>query len=266
MLRGIKIGGEAKIEHFDRACPPLKVFNNQTLRCIVEALHLGCHRSYKEVDHEQMQALYGISNPGVEEKADGSESGEEFEDEEIVRPCLDDLATSTSTHRDLVPSPSFLTMVTEPSSRTTPAPAAADPCELQEFLSHHGDLHRVFLSYQGKKARMDKHNNQFVARAGENPIPVAPRAQSSNIGTMSMTTGSDLVPDLGRDVRSSSGILSFSAVVSAGKRHREEVNDSDVKDAKSDDGLELAQSIAKRIKTGEASSSGGMGVVGLRER
>ena len=83
---------------------------------------------------------------------------------------------------------------------------------------------------------------------------------------MSMTTGSDLVPDLGRDVRSSSGILSFSAVVSAGKRHREEVNDSDVKDAKSDDGLELAQSIAKRIKTGEASSSGEMGVVGLRER
>ena len=172
MVRGIKVGGPLKAKNFKDADPPFEVCNNETLQMIVEALHLGCHRSYKELDFKQMKALYGISNSTVE-KTDGSGSGEEIKDEEIfLRPCLDDLATSTSIHRDLAPSSSFPTMMTGPSSRTTPAPAAADPCELQGFLSHHRDLHRVFLSHQGKKARMDKHDNQFIARASENPTPL----------------------------------------------------------------------------------------------
>ena len=260
MVHGIKLGGDMKLLQFQTPKLPFKVCNNDVLQKVVQDLHESCHRSYQGVDFDMMEVWYGISDPEVEEKNQAGVPAKEPEDQKIIRPrrppTLRNPSMSTSTNRDNAPRPSSPTIKTGPESGTAQISTVSVPGELKDFLSCHWDLYEVFLSYDDFKAINDKHVNQFVIRAHQTPIDPPPRARSSNIGTMSMTTGSDLMPELGRDVRSSPVVLSFTTDVSVGKRHREEDHGSEVKDANSGDGSELAQSIAKRIKTGEASSSG----------
>lgn len=250
-MRGVKVGGVWKMKHFRNREPPFEVQGNDALQRVVRALHEGCYNSYLDVDFKQMKALYGVSDPdSVSVPPTHMSSPPMIPGLKIVRPRRPPLGDkssqpttgsqpTTSSHPTTTPVNHGNTPRTSSKSAMTEAPtatassaataAARNPHELKGFLSYHWDLYDVFLSYERERDLVDKHPDQFKARAKQDPIIDIPRGSSHHIDSMSVSIGNELRPSMdhlhGETSHRSSDILSFSASVghSAGdKRPRED--------------------------------------------
>ncbi|RPD73198.1 hypothetical protein L226DRAFT_536691 [Lentinus tigrinus ALCF2SS1-7] len=239
-VQGIKVGDESKLRLFLNSLPPFEVCANDVLQSILNDLHKGCYESYRDVDVDQMYALYGVSDPVVAKEPRPLSVDTPVNTawaELLLAIKQSDIApTSTSTNR----------RGTTRSTTKADATASATPTDrLSGFLSNHGPLLEVLTSYEYEKGLDDKDDNQFVARAKENPLPVSYRPINYNINLSSLSTPStenDMYPVLGHrhlgtpsSVRSSSSFGQFSDNVEPRPRDKRPWDDGDLNFAGSED-------------------------------
>ncbi|RDX49414.1 hypothetical protein OH76DRAFT_529428 [Lentinus brumalis] len=226
-VRGIRRGGDTKLAQIGNPSPPFTVLHGNTaLQNILTQLHKGCHDSYKSVNLVQMQSLYGISQPKADENESGPSPPPKAKtvismnisrappprvlpppDYEATLPTasvsigrVDASKQSQSSSQGKTISTTTSTTTSATPIATTPATTsstASDPCWLKGFLSHHAHLSAVLATYYEEEELDDKYPDQFKLRKGEDAIVVAERPRTHGISSMSMSTGSDLVPNLG---------------------------------------------------------------------
>ncbi|RPD73193.1 hypothetical protein L226DRAFT_489470 [Lentinus tigrinus ALCF2SS1-7] len=232
VVQGIKVGGRSKLEHFCSPRPPFKVRANAALQSILQTLHDGCHDSYRRLDLDRMQMLYGLRKPGSGVKAPGS-------DEEPL-PQQEPVATvdSDSIPPRSIPSHWIVSDSDNTTTSTTVAAsdAVADPCKLSGFLSEHIHLYKALASAKSMGNLLPgKQKDQFEDRAPEDPIPVTYRPSNHNIGSLSMpSTGNDMYPVLGHrrlgtpsSLRSSSSFAQSSDIVGPMPGDKRPLDDGD---------------------------------------
>ena len=207
IVQGIKVGGRSKLDHFDRPNPPFQVYANKNLAELVAKLHAGCFKSYRGVDRDQMQTWYGISNPVLRKQPSSvptvpkdSPANRPKPVRAIARPPgLDESVDVTTPYHNSPNTARSSRTTNEAESHSAPVTTSTlGPSRLSGFLSHHSFLQEVLLAAIDEKDLGSKYDDQFVLRAEQDPILVFPRSRSRsyNISSMSMSTGSDLLPIL----------------------------------------------------------------------
>ncbi|RPD57166.1 hypothetical protein L227DRAFT_655598 [Lentinus tigrinus ALCF2SS1-6] len=232
LVQGFKVGGNLKLEHFRSPYPPFQLRANDALQSIINDLHKGCYESYRDVDINEMDLLYGIDD--VDSDADEADSdvkekplpAEQEPDATVDFDSMPARSVPTGSlwtiddSADTTTSSSSDTSASEAEAPTAAASdVGVDPCKLSGFLSHHSNLYKVLASAKGKRLPT-KPKNQLRARAHQDPVPVnyRPINHNHNIGTLSTpSTGNDLYPVLGHrrlgtpsSVRSSSSFAESS--------------------------------------------------------
>ncbi|RPD52982.1 hypothetical protein L227DRAFT_558236 [Lentinus tigrinus ALCF2SS1-6] len=194
-VRGIKVGGGAKLALFKCPRPPFTVWANDALQNIITDLHNGCYESYLHVDKGRMQDLYGVRDPDLYAV-----------EVHIPQQCADAPVDFRPRRRIPIPTPLCNTTKststdrgdTSQSSRSTGAEAtttaASDAivkhCNLPGFLSDHRFLYQVLSSVQGKKLPA-KQKNQFVATAHQEPGFRVYYAESSMSASSDLSASDD---------------------------------------------------------------------------
>ncbi len=186
LVRGVKVGGQAKLTHFASKRPRFKVKNNPVLQEVLEAVHKGCYESYQQIDFDQMEELYAIHEPALETLPgvpDVGEDEDELEDAfSVQEPVHLTQATTTapesqavsdvdgSRSGDLVSDASNPghsdASVHEPVTESDSDGEASDPCVVTGFLSDHQHLAKILKGkYKPAKPLDDKRSNQFLLRS-----------------------------------------------------------------------------------------------------
>ncbi|RDX51407.1 hypothetical protein OH76DRAFT_1555123 [Lentinus brumalis] len=186
LVRGVKVGGQAKLTYFALKRPRFKVRNNPVLQEVLEAIHKGCYESYQQIDFDQMEELYAIHEPALETLPgvpDVGEDEDELEDAfSVQEPVHWTQPTTTASESqavsdvdgsrsgDLVADASDPghsdASVHEPLTESDSDGEASDPCVVTGFLSDHQQLAKILKNkYKPAKPLDDKRSNQFLLRS-----------------------------------------------------------------------------------------------------
>ncbi len=163
------------MDFFDKERPSFQVVENDKLQALLNDIaSRSYHEFYKLIDKNLMERKYGIQ-AGLPR---GSKSRQ-------VPP-----ATRTANSRAMDLMNMFQHLKKAPSSSpNSPAPQV-DACDIVEgFLSHQFHLMQLFDSFLG--ADDDKHEDQFRARAMEEPMPLASHTSVRGISHMSRSQTQD---------------------------------------------------------------------------
>ncbi|PIL24573.1 hypothetical protein GSI_12457 [Ganoderma sinense ZZ0214-1] len=166
-----RIGGQWKLSLFRSPQAPFKVVENDQLQALLNEIARRCHHEfYKFVDEDLMERKYGVG-AGVARAL--SPQTEQAPPPPHRQPTENNLAMMAMfQHLDIFPS-----------DLDTSFPKR-DACDIQSgVLSHQFHLMKIFNSFTG--AAQDKHEDQFIARAADEPAKPAHRVPACGIAKMS---------------------------------------------------------------------------------
>ncbi|KAI0701143.1 hypothetical protein C8T65DRAFT_656851, partial [Cerioporus squamosus] len=264
VVRGVKVGGQAKLGHFASVRPPFKVRNNAVLQAVLDAFHKGCYESYQQINFDEMDARYAIHEPQLDAPPrvpDADEDKDEddaFSDEEpdnsetrVTMAASESQAGSVDgdrgdevsevTGRDASDRGHSDASAQDVGTESDSEWEASDPCVVTGFLSEHRHLTKILLDkYKPVKRLDDKRPNQFLFRSkvlAQDILEVAPRPVSRDIGSLSVSSNPswDLVPSnlYHSPDYSSSDVPTFASAT--GKRTREPQDETGGPDRQVDD-------------------------------
>ncbi len=265
VVRGVKVGGQAKLGHFASARPPFKARNNPVLQEVLEAVHKGCYESYQQIDFDEMDELYAIHEPELETMPGLPDAGEDKDEQDaftvqepvhltqITTTASESQAGSVDSTRsgDQVSDASDAghsdasASVHEQDTESDSDWEVSDPCVVTGFLSDHQHFANILMDkYKSAKSLSDKRPNQFLFRSkklAQDVLRVAPRPTSRGISTLSASqsiSSRDIVPSnlYHSSNYSSSDVPTFASVT--GKRTREPRDEAEVPDRQGDDTAE----------------------------
>ncbi|KAM5541438.1 hypothetical protein V8D89_004992 [Ganoderma adspersum] len=179
-----RLGGQKKLDYFNSEKPSFVVVNNPNLQALLASIAYHCyHGFYERVDTDLMKRKYGIPNDTTAE----------------VSKQQSTLTSSTTLNTSAV-----LNVPAKYRSRVSRFDGSSfslqshvvlvDACDITEgFLSTQDHLLALFLNFQGN-AR-DKHQDQFLLRAAEEPAKVVSNAPAQGISQMSTTQTRDSTQD-----------------------------------------------------------------------
>ena len=172
-----RLGGQHKMEDFDKERSSFRVKNNPKLQNLLDEIAKRCYDDfYKLFDRDLMERKYGIPT-------DEPEPVPERAPQPSLLSNADDLAI-LDLFRDHATAP--------PPEPSTPPPSYknVDACDItQGFLCHQYDLITLFREFQSDL--LDKHEDQFILRAGEEPAKPVSNAPAQGIFRMSTTSTRD---------------------------------------------------------------------------
>ncbi|KAI1791921.1 hypothetical protein LXA43DRAFT_384908 [Ganoderma leucocontextum] len=170
-----RLGGQYKMDHFDKDRPSFKVINNPKLQKILDEIARRCHHEfYNLVDMDLMELKYAIQTGFAEQVID---------EEEPPSPST----PSDASDDEFLDRFSHLTTPTSfPQSRVL----KVDACDIKEgFLSTQYHLLNLFRGFRSKLE--DKHQDQFRARAHEEPPRFYPSMTARGVSNMSRSQTQD---------------------------------------------------------------------------
>ena len=166
-------GGQVKLKDFRSPDAPFDVADNHKLQGLLDEIARRCYLEfYSLIDLDLMARKYGVEVgsagsvnplPTAAQQAPPAPRRRKNNRAMMLR----------YQHLDTAP----------PASPEPPVPLV-DACDIQSgFLSHQFHLIKLFNNFSG--AAEDKHEDQFIARAGEEPVKPTPLAPSREIFKMS---------------------------------------------------------------------------------
>ena len=194
-----RLGGQKKLDYFNSEKPSFSVVNNPNLQALLANIAYHCyHGFYERVDTDLMKRKYGIPNDttaGVSQQQSTLSSS--------TTPNTSAVINVPAKYRSRVSRFDGSSFALQ--SRVV----LVDACDITDgFLATHDHLLALFLNFQGN-AR-DKHQDQFLLRAAEEPTKIVSNAPSQGISQMSTTQ----TPDSTAQGPSSSGHVASAAVPS----------------------------------------------------
>ncbi|KAM5541440.1 hypothetical protein V8D89_004994 [Ganoderma adspersum] len=168
-----RIGGQVKLGHFRTPQAPFGVVDNHELQGLLNEIARRCYLEfYNLIDEDLMARQYGVE-VGSAASANPVPTTVQQAPPAPRRRKNNRAMMLRYQHLDTAP----------PSSPDPPVPLV-DACDIQSgFLSHQFHLMKLFNDFSG--AAEDKHEDQFIARAGDEPVKPTPLAPARGIFKMS---------------------------------------------------------------------------------
>ncbi|KAI1783006.1 hypothetical protein LXA43DRAFT_1135917 [Ganoderma leucocontextum] len=157
------VGGRQKMDSLQTEKPPYSLVGNPDLQELLDRIAYLCHHEfYKLVDTDVMEDKYGVLKRTLGHPIRRRKHNDELHVNEASEACYARMMAS------YVPAPIALP--------PPPAFAKVDACDIQTgFLTRHAPLMSLFWNF--RSGRNDKHEDQFDARAAEEPTRAIPPSQ-----------------------------------------------------------------------------------------
>ncbi|KAI0794681.1 hypothetical protein C8Q74DRAFT_1327219 [Fomes fomentarius] len=192
-VNGVLIGGMTKLRQFTSPTSPFKVFENDDLQSVLDALADGCFSFYAQISLPRMQEKYGIEKNLASIKRDKLPPTSW---EKSAR-HLAMLARRTERRGTASDKPPTGPQAKDESSTSRPPTdrdgntshtKPEDPCDVDGFLSSHADLLDVFFLYDNDHPTLtDKGDDYFRI---QQPTPLfmhPPRYRTSDLASKSLS-------------------------------------------------------------------------------
>ncbi|PIL30435.1 hypothetical protein GSI_07622 [Ganoderma sinense ZZ0214-1] len=167
LVHGIRTGGDRKLTLFRSAhgTPQIELSSNPTLQKLVQDIIAGCSRSYRTVDHDEMERRYGFAHFSGSEEPESPPALLHHAASGIVDFESDDHIPRVDEETHLQPdSPTIETAVATPRDHK-------DPCAVAGFLAEPGNLLDLLKRHATTQLpRSDKACDQFLARKHEDAL------------------------------------------------------------------------------------------------
>ncbi|KAM5541445.1 hypothetical protein V8D89_004999 [Ganoderma adspersum] len=190
-MTGIRVGGETKLRSLSSPESPFQVTNNARLQGLLEDLAYECFMHYRMIDKDRMATLYGVPKYRSQENA---QPGNAPVGAPTVTNVLKAIFGDNILDVGPVPVVGSVPVVgfvpaPHPPQPLPPAQPAADPCDVDGFLSTHKPLVKLLLRWAGNAAV--RQVDQFVLRFNDEPPDPVPNVRSRDISTLSQSQTPD---------------------------------------------------------------------------
>ncbi|PIL30438.1 hypothetical protein GSI_07625 [Ganoderma sinense ZZ0214-1] len=181
-----RIGGQKKLDYFKSAEPSFEVVDNPKLQALLAEIASKCYGFYELVDRDLMKSKYGIPNDTV-----ASEGSQQQQTAASSGPLQASAMFDASDE-------TYILQFNDSAGFSFPSQPRAvmkvDACDIENgFLSIQSHLLMLFRKFEGRG--QDKHQDQFLLRAGEEPTKVVSKAPSQGIPQMSTSRTHDSTQD-----------------------------------------------------------------------
>ncbi len=175
VITGVRVGGRAKLHSFTSSSSPFQVTDNVDLQALLDEIASNCFKHYQLVDKKLMEALYGVP-------VESSQKTHQLPPAPTVIEPLDDVNEIFGFEDEIAPVAEPVPVLPDPQQSAQPA---ADPCDVDGFLSQHVSLVKLFRKWKVNTAR--RQDDQFVLRFNDEPLDLVLTVGSRGIGVMSRT-------------------------------------------------------------------------------